>query len=713
LEYLVNLKSSCYALSLSGLLLFSGLMSSSIHADLNLKQKTALDLGTLAKLDNSLLSLYRSVDEPVQANAIAIEPSLKRALSSLTGTGLIVELVIDPKLAELERLSEWGVSLQYLSLNGGHASVRLAAPSVLASLAELPWVSQIRSLEPRVLRVGSVTSRAGRAMRADVFSTSKNVDGSGQAIGIISDSFAQTFVMRDSNTTPAIKQAGDLQGSRSQDSGNLPGIVKILRDNVDNGTDEGAAMAELAYDVAPGVDILFHSAGNNRREMADAISILCSNGQATVVVDDILFLGESVYQDDLPAQAATACVAGGVPYLTAAGNDGDRAYRKTFSDIGIIDEAGVSRIPTGNDLHNWSSSGNDGFLAVNVAANSKVYAVLSWNQPHDSVSSGNGAQIDLDLYATLTDNVSAFNPVSTQFYASSASTQGTTGAPAGDAFEFVTLKTGANPQTFYLAVDHFDGRQGDIPQQAGVPLEFRLLFIGSVTAEYPFNGPAVWGHSMASNIASVAAVPWWESPEFAPQRYDTARIDPEPFSSRGGSQTLQFDSNGNYKTESRIAPQFAAPDGSNNTILGSPSSSAAPEDGETDSFRNFFGTSAAAPNAAAVFALLKQAQPTASPAQLIRAVQASATDVNGSRSASGFDDVSGSGLINAEYAAAVLESIVNNEPTPNPNPNPTPNPTPAPAASQGGGGGGSLGILAILAGLLFIRYQKQTPAAPR
>ncbi|MFT5887666.1 MAG: hypothetical protein ACI9BO_000474 [Zhongshania sp.] len=709
----MSLKSSCYALSLCGLLLFSGLMSSSIHADLNLKQKTALDLGPLAKLDNSLLSLYRSVDEPVQANAIAIEPYLKRALSSPAGTGLIVELVIDPKLAELERLSEWGVSLQYLSLSGGHASVRLAAPSVLASLAELPWVSQIRSPEPRVLRVGRVTSRAGRAMRADVFSTSKNVDGSGQGIGIISDSFAQTYAMRDINTTPAIKQAGNLQGSLSQNSGDLPGIVTILRDNVDDGTDEGAAMAELAYDVAPGVDILFHAAGNNRREMADAISTLCSNDQVTVVVDDILFLGESVYQDDLPAQAATACVASGVPYLTAAGNDGDRAYRKTFSDIGIIDEAGVSRFPTGNDLHNWSSSGSDGFLAVNVAANSKVYAVLSWNQPHGSVSSGNGAQIDLDLYATLTDNVSALNPVSRQFYASSANTQGTTGAPTGDAFEFVTLKTGANLQTFYLAVDHFDGSQGDIPQQAGVPLEFRLLFIGSVTAEYPFNGPSVWGHSMASNIASVAAVPWWESPEFAPQRYDTARIDPEPFSSRGGSQTLQFDSNGNYKTESRIAPQFAAPDGNNNTILGSPSSSAAPEDGEPDIYRNFFGTSAAAPNAAAVFTLLKQAQPAASPAQLIRAVQASATDVNGSRSASGFDDVSGSGLINAEYAAAVLESIVSNEPIPSATPTPDPTPTPAPAASQGGGGGGgSLGILAILAGLLFIRYQKQTPAAP-
>jgi hypothetical protein len=145
----VNLKSSCYALSLSGLLLFSCLMSSSIHADLNLKQKTALDLGPLAKLDNSLLKLYRSVDEQVQA--------------SLAGTGLIVELVIDPKLAELERLSEWGVSLQYLSLNGGHASVRLADPSVLASLAELPWVTQIRSPEPRVLRVGSVTMFLVRA----------------------------------------------------------------------------------------------------------------------------------------------------------------------------------------------------------------------------------------------------------------------------------------------------------------------------------------------------------------------------------------------------------------------------------------------------------------------------------------------------------------------------------------------------------------------
>jgi hypothetical protein len=652
-----------------------------VMAEPNLKQAARENGNVAAKLDSRLQTLIAKTK--VLKSAGSAELAQSRFSGRDAVTGVPVELFLHSADGLSRVLAEEGINVRFLSDDGSRATVILRDEADLVSLSENPNIREIRYLLPPIVRAGSVTSRAARAMRADVTATSLGVNGSGQTIGIISDSFAQTAVVRDGNTTPAKFAAGTLQGSRQQDSGDLPNTVIILRDDVADGTDEGAAMAELIYDVAPGSPLIFHAAGRSRAEMAEGIRNLCASGGADIVVDDILFLNESVYQDDVPALAASECVRAGKPYLSAAGNDGDQAYRYIYKDsVGVIDEEGVRLFPTGNDLHNWSSSGSDPFLELTIAANATVFVILSWNQPYSSVSAANGAQIDLDLYATTQESLLSLNPISGSFFARSTNEQGVTGSPRGDASEIVTLTSGSSAQTFYIAVEHFAGSQGDIPQQAGVPLEFRILLTGDqvTSVEYPYNGPAVWGHSMAAGIAAVAAAAWWESPEFRPEGYDSLEIDPEGFSSRGGEQVLQFDSNGEYLQQTRSAPQFTAVDGNNNTVLGS--NVAAPEDGEPDNFLNFYGTSAAAPNAAAVFALLKEAYPSATPAQLISAVQTSAIDIKGFRAAVGPDEVTGSGLINAEAAASALALLVGSNPT-------SVTPPPATPPSGGGGGGGA------------------------
>jgi hypothetical protein len=652
-----------------------------VMAEPNLKQAARENGNVAAKLDSRLQTLIAKTK--VLKSAGSAELAQSRFSGRDAVTGVPVELFLHSADGLSRVLAEEGINVRFLSDDGSRATVILRDEADLVSLSENPNIREIRYLLPPIVRAGSVTSRAARAMRADVTATSLGVNGSGQTIGIISDSFAQTAVVRDGNTTPAKFAAGTLQGSRQQDSGDLPNTVIILRDDVADGTDEGAAMAELIYDVAPGSPLIFHAAGRSRAEMAEGIRNLCASGGADIVVDDILFLNESVYQDDVPALAASECVRAGKPYLSAAGNDGDQAYRYIYKDsVGVIDEEGVRLFPTGNDLHNWSSSGSDPFLELTIAANATVFVILSWNQPYSSVSAANGAQIDLDLYATTQESLLSLNPISGSFFARSTNEQGVTGSPRGDASEIVTLTSGSSAQTFYIAVEHFAGSQGDIPQQAGVPLEFRILLTGDqvTSVEYPYNGPAVWGHSMAAGIAAVAAAAWWESPEFRPEGYDSLEIDPEGFSSRGGEQVLQFDSNGEYLQQTRSAPQFTAVDGNNNTVLGS--NVAAPEDGEPDNFLNFYGTSAAAPNAAAVFALLKEAYPSATPAQLISAVQTSAIDIKGFGAAVGPDEVTGSGLINAEAAASALALLVGSNPTPV-------TPPPATPPSGGGGGGGA------------------------
>jgi hypothetical protein len=660
-------------------------------AEQNIKQAAAISRPAVAKFDSHLQGLLL-VAESSELNRVSTssEGSLQTRLAkNMSSKGVPVELFLVTAKGLRQFLNEQGILLRFLSKDETRATVLVRGTQDLVALSDNVNISEVRYLPPPLVRVGSVTSRAGKAMRADVAASTLSVTGSGQTIGIVSDSFAQTAAVRDGNTTPAKFAAGQLQGSRQQDNGDLPDSVSILRDDVADGTDEGAAMAELIHDVAPGSPLIFHAAGQSRAEMADAISKLCEPGRADIVVDDILFLNESVYQDDVPALAATACVNSGKPYLSAAGNDGNQAYRYVYKDsITAVDEAGLSPFPTGNDLHNWSANGSDPFLAITIPANATVFVVLNWNQPYNSISPGAGSQIDLDLYATTVESLAALNPASANFYARGSNEQGVTGAPKGDASEIVTLESGSSSKTFYLAVEHFDGSQGDIPQQAGVPLEFRILFTGDqvTSVEYPYNGVAVWGHSMAQGVAGVAAVAWWESPEYRPEGYDSIEIDPEAFSSRGGNQTLQFDSSGQYMTQTRSTPQFAAIDGNNNTVLGN--DVAAPEDGELDGIFNFYGTSAAAPNAAAVFALLKEAYPTATPAQLIAAVQNTAIDIKGQRANIGMDDVTGSGLINAEAAAGALATAVGADPVPV---------TPQPSSGGGGGGGGGACFIATAA----------------
>jgi subtilisin family serine protease len=128
----------------------------------------------------------------------------------------------------------------------------------------------------------------------------------------------------------------------------------------------------------------------------------------------------------------------------------------------------------------------------------------------------------------------------------------------------------------------------------------------------------------------------------------------------------------------------------------------------------FRGTSAAAPTVAAVAALVKQADPTAGPAELRAALEASArpdafsSPWDASLPATRF---SGAGLVDAVSAvAAVLPAPA---PTPAPVPGPAPVPVPAvqPAATLAATGteasglaaGLLLGLLAVTTGLVLTR----------
>lgn len=610
------------------------------------------------KINANLLDLESRVR---QGNLSLTRAASEMAMVSAVGEGLQIDMLmnhIDDDV--LDSLRQIGVSIRYVSETHQRVMGVIDDTALLYDVAALDAVEMISPEYGGATQKGSVDGRASEALFADIARVASSLSGAGQTVGILSDSFARTSRVRDGSTTPGVGAAGTLRNSKPQKSGDLPATVAIRRDD-GGGGDEGAGMGELVHDIAPGAAIAFHTAFGGQAVFADGITDLCTAAGSTVVVDDVIYFAEPMYQDGIIAQAAEDCVARGVPYFSSAGNQANRGYRQVFKDLKAADDRATT--PTGNDLHDWG--GGDGYLDITLPPGSTVRVVLQWNQPFASVSPANAAQIDLDLYITSTPTAAGLqSPI-----ARSIGLQGTTGSPRGDAVEIAAVSNfGSSSATVYVAIEHFDGSQGMIPQDSTTPLEFRLVFFesnfrgttiqGIHNGTSAFGGPTMYGHSVAPGVVSVAAVPWFDTQVFKTNFAPTAVTDPEDFSSRGGPISVQFNRAGVFSPRTSQEPDIAAVDGNNTTFFGSPLNLGGYE-GEPDSFPNFFGTSAAAPNAAAVAALMREYHGALSPAEILAAMASTAIDITGTRASVGPDDVTGAGLIDANAAIGALQQEPN------------------------------------------------------
>jgi hypothetical protein len=93
----------------------------------------------------------------------------------------------------------------------------------------------------------------------------------------------------------------------------------------------------------------------------------------------------------------------------------------------------------------------------------------------------------------------------------------------------------------------------------------------------------------------------------------------------------------------RLKPEITAVDGVNTTFFFNDSHG-------SDGIDDFFGTSAAAPHAAGVAALMLEARPAATPEEIKTVLESTAIDMG----VAGFDHDSGYGLIQADLALAAL-----------------------------------------------------------
>ena len=526
----------------------------------------------------------------------------------------------------------------------------VADPALLPMLAALPGVATIHPSYGAQRSSGAIAGQGDASIRADAARAQFGVDGSGVRVGLLSDSFA---VQRRGSVT-GTGCARQVTGAAGQLSGDLPSEVVLLDEGPLNSADEGEAMAEIVHDIAPGATLLFATAFSDEATFADNIDALAACG-VDVLADDVLYYAEPMYQDGIIAQAAQAAVDGGAAFFSAIGNQARGGVEAAYRDAvpGTDDQAST---PTGDDFHDFG--GGNRFAAITVPARCGVRLVLQWDEPF-SGTLGPGASSDLDLYVFSGQSPTA------DLLANGTDSQGCSmpdGGPGGDPLELlVYTNTGRSARTVYVAVDHFCGR----PDVRFRIVSFPTCVLSNAYTFEPdvFDAVQIYGHPAAAGVTAMAAVFYGEVDSAGAAMGAVDEINVEPFSARGGNVPIAFDAAGMPLAGGpvlRTKPELTGPDGVNTSFFGSDLTF------DDDVFPNFLGTSAAAPHAAAVAALLRQAHPELAMRHLVDALRASAVDIE----APGPDALAGDGLIDALGALAALPAATAS-PTASPLPTPT------------------------------------------
>jgi hypothetical protein len=534
-------------------------------------------------------------------------------------------VTVAAKPADLRRLS---------AVPGVEAATQVLSPLVYGAAGGGPSASAVTPC------FGAATSEGDEQLRADLARELFGVDGEGVSVGILSDSFDRD-------------QAAPTSAAEDVASGDLPGPgnpcgrespVSVLDDSEPEGEDEGRGMAQIVHDLAPGAHLSFATAFNGLTAFADNVEALATAG-ADVIADDVSYFEEPFFQEGPVGVAVANATADGVAYFSSAGNNNLIAGGKdiasweapeyhdslecppslvAFSEA--LEGQGEEGLNPDHCMDFDPGAGTDQTFGIAVAPGAELTVDLQWAEPWGGVGT------DLDAFLLSPTN----EPIAASIEGNVFGTK--------RPFELVGWenKSGKNV-TVRLVVNRFGG-------SADPRLKFAILENGEgVTGtEYPESspgpggdvvGPTVFGHNGAEDAVSVGAVP-------APPFYEDA---PEEYSSRGPVTHYFGPVEGTTPAPALgsplvlAKPDVVATDGGANTFFGSC---------VANTWR-FFGTSAAAPHAAAVAALERQAMPAATVEEVKKAQLETAGPV-GTFTQPG--PAIGAGLINAAAAIAKLKS---------------------------------------------------------
>lgn len=542
--------------------------------------------------------ILRAASVAEQAAALSVAAQGGGSLTRDAQGRLLVEIrSSDFSQAGLQALRDTGAIISGVSERYGIISVFVNASDLnaLASIAAVqnvhevlapmtagnisPMASQSESLVPLACPQGNAVSEGDVQLRANLARTTHSVDGSGVYVGVLSDSYAQV-----SSPTTAAQDvtSGDLPGTTNPCGHTTP--VGIYAVDPSGTTDEGRGMLQIVHDVAPAATLRFATAYYNQTDFAYNIRALRTAG-TDIIVDDITYLDEPFFQDGIVTVAISDVVSAGALYFTSAANSNvilggnnvssneATAYRPTTCP------APVTSSFAAESCHNFNATGGtQNSMDITLSNGGYVYIVLQWAQPWYGVTT------DLDI--------SMMNNSNTSFLAWSASVNPGGGGTQKPWEYFFYQNLSGSTQTYHIYVSRYTaGGYTGTPRVKLMIFKSALLTAVSpnVSSGSDIVGPAIMGHAASNYAFSVAAA-----------RYNDDN-NPETFSSRGPA-THYFGPILNTTPAAAITPEtiqqpdFTASDGGCTTFFAQFQSGC----------WRFYGTSAAAPHAAAVTALLKQ-----------------------------------------------------------------------------------------------------------
>ncbi|MFH4965508.1 S8 family peptidase [Gaetbulibacter sp. M235] len=431
-----------------------------------------------------------------------------------------------------------------------------------------------RPVYPAYNNSGGVISQGDAAQTSDLVRESFRViksdgnilpvDGTGIKVGVLSDSYDMAL---------------GVPGYAALDiaNGELPESVEVLKDNVYKSSDEGRAMLQIIHDVAPVASLAFHTATASPRQFEVGFNALKDVG-CDIIVDDITFITDPFFGLGRISESVQSFVSEpGKFHYTSAGNIANKGYQATFNTSSSVPITNF--IPPGDPtrahVFGTNPDGSQDYLQKISVVPGTYLIVLQWKEFAASQKNQLGADNDLDIYVVddygkllIGNNRVNVNGDPTEIIVFKATGTGNANiiitsakGPTNVPFRYIAFRTSADDSTP-------DG------------LKF---------SEYFGNGaPTVSGHAMTPESITVGAVDY----------RNASNPIAESFSSYGGL----------LKDGVNLQVDMYAPDGANtaSTTIGQ---LATCDTCDKDDKLNFYGTSAAAPHAAAAMALLKSALP--------------------------------------------------------------------------------------------------------
>jgi len=573
------------------------------------------------KMSSGLLAIIPSDDLKLPDQKLQLEKRLNLETKKEEAKTIVVQIRGEITSGLIDRIKEAGGQIME-SYPEQHTLTANIPTSALVSISSMPDVRNVDLPSRPILKKMQFTPQSGGTVLA------KDLVESLIAIGV--DEARKTYKQYNgTGVTVCILSNGIQHIQEVQQAGHLPTITWLKDQNAplpeykNRDGAEGTAMLVIVHAIAPGARLMFATAMNSAEGFAHNIRGLKDAG-CNILVDDVDYDDEPVFQDGIIAQAVADVVRAGAHYYAAAGNYGnkisnasgtwDGEFRAAQLPAAWAESLEVQPGFAGAQVHDFGKGQVINPLKGEWGCSSKGSDMISlqWADPWRRANN------DYDLFLvdmTSNDVLDSSTDIQTITLVPRETLTGCNNYCRLHKCGLVITKS-VDAKEKYLHLSTFGGR-------------LEISTEGEIS-----------GHTAASEAFSVAAL---RLDQAAGKLFQAGGAYSVEFFSSDGPRRIYYDKNG---ASLNSAPGFVirnkvdltSADGANTQVPG---------------YTAFFGTSAAAAHAAGIGALALSLRPTLTPDELIVLLNQTALDIaiGGNRSASG------AGIVLANTLLAAIHKI--------------------------------------------------------